>query len=341
MKLEVPVRIFDPALPFERHEVSDPDVDTWHPYSIITKNARAKVPFAETIREENLPLSGGMHVRAPLVKVGFQIGSLSLESCQAFVVDSGYHDVLLGREALEQLFSVGWAATKTARVATPAKDDPSALAIQLYPVSGAPTVAQFETMLRGQRRLHNLALLTLNEVVLSPKERGAFLVGEEVGIPEEHRLRLTWVDSGSIWITLRSGCSKALRYVAKFFDTSASAKLAEQLSDAQAAENRAHISRETRDKTAARINEEEDRLRAENIHKTYSAWRAEVRDRVNFTDEMIDRSEDAEERQRLKMGRDAAIAELVETQMLPIVRNVPRPDWDDGTLRLPPPKKRE
>ena len=49
------------------------------------------------------------------------------------------------------------------------------------------------------------------------------------------------IESGSIWMSMKSGSQSALKYLGSLFETGASARLAEQLANAQTAEANAQI----------------------------------------------------------------------------------------------------
>lgn len=127
-----------------------------------------------------------------------------------------------------------------------------------------------------------------------------------------------------------------LKRLGSVFDTSASAKLAQQLADAKSAETAANISSDIRNATASRLQTEQEMLQAENIRKTYETWRKEAKVRIKFMDDLIVQVQDEEMRNVLRKKKDEAILELAEQQILPMVRNIPRPfEPPDGVLFLP------
>lgn len=335
--LKVKARVYDPAVPFKMFDVHNPAIDTWHDFVLITKKARAYVSQIPEIRQETLRLSGGMSMKVPLIEIGLQIGSIKIDGVEALVVDEGHHDLLLGSEILDRIFRVGHTNEPEARVTSVAKDDPTGLALELYPVKSPVELKFFESVLRHQRRLYNIFLVSLGEIPEPSLEVLDDVINSEDTIPERLRLKLSWIDSGSIWITLVSGSEKALKYLASLYEKGASAKLAQQIADANKAETEAEISQATRDSVAQRIKEEEHMLRTENIAKTYEAWRNEIRANLDFTDELISQISNKQLANELKTLKDEAIIEIVKQKILPIVRNVPRPYGpDDRALLLPP-----
>ena len=138
---------------------------------------------------------------------------------------------------------------------------------------------------------------------------------------------------------MKSGSLKTLKRISSIFDTSASAKLAQQIADSKKAENEAHISQQTRDATAAKIVEEEEMLKYSNIKKSYDVWRREAKARIKFLDEMIDSVESNEMAKELRKRKDEAILALVDQELLPMVQNIPKPrEALDGIVLLPSPE---
>jgi hypothetical protein len=333
--LDVPVRIFDPALPHVTYHIDSPGVDTWHEHVLVLRRTADLIPHIPQEKRGELRLSGGMVMEVPEIDIGIQIGSIRIERIAALVVDRGLHGILLGSSVLERVFSMGQPNESEVRTTNRWKDDPAALAVELYPLRMPLSMLELESFLSAKRRLFNISLIASGEVRLPAGASVGEAVRLDVGIPPELRLKLSWIDSGSIWLTLTSGSGKALKQLAAVFETGADAKLAHKVSEAPQG---AAISQATRDLTAAQISEEQDRLRIENIAKAYEVWRNEVRSHIGFLDEMIAKLSDRDQVEALWQERDTAIAEIVEQRLLPIVRNIPRPPAQErGSLLLGPP----
>ena len=335
----IEVRIYDPALPFQTVKCNDPGIDTWHDTCLLTKKALSKLPHIAEKGRKGLKLSGGMSIEVPYVEIGLQVGSLRIAAIEALIVEHGYHDLLLGSVALENALNVGRNKDEGVRVTSASKDDVTALSMELYPVQPPLELRRFEQMIRGQRQLHNVGLIATGELKMPSLEKLSAIIDDDETIPESLRLRLTWIDTGSIWLTLKSGSEKTLKYVASMFQKGASAKLAQEVADAKKNETEAKISDATREATINRILSEQEELKAENISKTYDHWRNETRKRIEFFDEVLKKVSDKSAAEALKAKRDQALITLAEQQLMPIVRNVPQPyEPPEGVRLLPPPR---
>src|SRR5216684_3785923 len=197
--LSVPVHAFDPAIPFKPLNVTSPAIDTWHTRSLITRKLWLELATVPEARQETLELSGGMSIRVPLVEVGVQIGSIKVQRVECLVVDAGYHELLLGSLAIEQAFSLG---RDEARVASPWKDDAEALSLQYYPVEPWVDVRAIENMFNAQRRLYNVLLFAQRVVATPSAGELTDAVRFDIGIPQDLRLKLTWIDLGHIQVLI-------------------------------------------------------------------------------------------------------------------------------------------
>lgn len=338
-ELSIKVEIFDPAIPFDLHEIEDPAIDTWHQTSLITKEARAKLPYVKEKGTGRLALSGGMSMQVPIVEIGVKIGTIKIKSIEVLVVDDGFHDILLGSSIIKDSFELGTPGKEDASVVSPWKEDSESLSLKIFYVEAPFDQIKFEKYLSAFRKLYNIALIAGDEVSLSKDRDISEIIDNDSGIPADKRLKISWIDSGSIWMGLKSGSLKTLKRISSIFDTSASAKLAQQIADSKKAENEAHISQQTRDATAAKIVEEEEMLKYSNIKKSYDVWRREAKARIKFLDEMIDSVESNEMAKELRKRKDEAILALVDQELLPMVQNIPKPrEALDGIVLLPSPE---
>ena len=331
---EFEVWIFDPVAPFNKFSMALPVLDTWHKYTLITRSARARIPQVPDDGTESLALSGGMSIEVPCVSIGLRIGTIDFPKVKALVVDDGQHEVLLGSELINRAFTIGEHDEDRASVWSEWKDDPAALSVELYPIEAPFPLHYFESFLTQQRRLYNILLLLDGVIDVAGVEDVGSFVDHDSGIDANFRLQLSWIDSGSIWTSLKSGSVNTLRRLAHLFDASASAKLAQQVADASMAETKASILRDTRDTTARRIREEQEMLIAHNRKITHDIWRTDAKERIKFFDELLEQVDDDERHRQLSRLKDEAIAELVNTQLLPMVRNIPRAHQSPEGLSL-------
>jgi hypothetical protein len=281
-----------------------------------------------------------MSVTVDSIEIGVVVGSIVIERLKVLVVDNGEHDLLLGRDAFDHVFDVAQPGQSEVRVSSPWKDDSEALALELYPIGGPVDLRRFGQFLESLRRLHNLGLIAGGAVSSTLQNIDTLLVDDE-GVPSTLRLKLTWIDSGSIWITLKSGSKAALTYVARFFETGATARLAQEVAASQDADNQAQINQAVRDETIQRIKSEQERLRMENLVATHQAWRNDALRQLEWIDDLLKRVEDNELRLALKRRRDDTIRAMVEQPLMPIVRNVPHEPETRSDFMLPPAPREE
>jgi hypothetical protein len=340
-------------MPFKKIKTKDPTIDTWHNNVLITKKLRSKIPHVSDIGEKELRLSGGMLMSVPSVEIGLQIGSIQIPKICALVVDHGYHEILLGSGVFDQIFKerdeqdngrkTDSKSDDPFRYSSKAKEDPSALSIELYPTKTSFSLHQFENTIKNQRIIYNITLIATKHIQvegLSVSKIDQIIENDE-GIPDDLSLKVSSIESGSIWISMKSGCQTALKYLGSLFTTGASAKLAEQLANAKNSEINAEISEETRNEVASQIRTEQEKLKAENIQQTYEIWRKELRAQLVFLDELINQSTNPDVAAKLKDQKNQAILQMAEQQMVPIVRNIPGSyvSIDNNIPALPSPRK--
>lgn len=322
--------IFDPAIPFEKVKVAKPEIDVWHPQVLITEEIIDQLPHVERDRRAELHVSSGMKIEVPLVTIGIEVGKMVVEDVEALVVNHGPHGIILGKNILHRIFRSGddnifldehydeGGATLKHEI------DEDSLVVEYYPVQEPYSSKSLEEVLRSQRVLHNIALIASGYMKSDvSKESVNDVLENDTGIHDAYRLKVTSIEEGSVWISLKSGSQKALNYVGSIFEKGASAKLAQEVSEAKKAETDAEISKETRDASIVAIISEKQRLNAENIHKTYETFRSECKAQLAFFDDLINESSNSELKSILKEKKDQAILSLAEQKMVPIVRNVP------------------
>jgi hypothetical protein len=131
-----------------------------------------------------------------------------------------------------------------------------------------------------------------------------------------------------------------LQYVSHLFEMGASAKLANELAQAGKTELDLSISQELREETRRKLALEANALSAASIGKTYDTWRKDVRANMKLFNDLIKEISDPQIQKVLLDKKDQAIIGLVEQQLMPIVRNVPRAAFAgevEALSREPPP----
>lgn len=347
--LDATVWIFDPVMPFEKVRAKDPGIDTWHDQVLISQELRDKLSQVTDAGKQSLNVSGGVRMNVQSVEIGLQIGVVQLPKILALVVDEGIHDLVLGSNVFGQIFKASQASKyldsteESVRFTSFEKEDPNALSFELYPVDTPFPIKRLERSLQHQRTLYNIGLIASKEVQVEGLSAELIdrVIDDDEGIPENLVLQLSFIDRGSIWVSLKSGSQATLKYLGSLFNTGASAKLSEQLAESKKAEIEVSISEATRNAVANQVISENEKLSAENIRATYETWRDELRSQLSFLDELIEHANDDAVKEQLQRRKNEAILQMADQQMVPVVRNVPGSylsyDGDD-VPKLPEPK---
>jgi hypothetical protein len=339
--LNATVKIFDPALPFKTFHSAHTGLDTWHRFVLIKASLRKELLHLPTIGEESLNVSGGMSIKVPKIEIGLQIGSIRIGRAEALVVDEGDYDMLIGSDVLGQIFDFGNhgavhdGSPTEVRVSSARKDDPTSLSVELFPVQLLIEIKQFEYILRYIRQLYNVLFIVSNDHSFPVRSLDGAVFADELIAPGA-RLQLAWIDSGSIWLTLK-GSLKVLRSLASLFRFAADAKLEQQLAEAEDAKEKFAIDRATREATIREIIADKEKLANDHREATYSQWLEHTLKNINIFNDLIAQVSDPAKAERLKILKDDAITHIVEQQLLPVVRNYPLPfDPNETQLKLPP-----
>jgi len=351
--IDAQVWVFDPVVSFKKVAAREPGIETWYDEVIITKKLRDKIPHVADTGRKVVRLPGLMSMSVPSIEIGLQIGNIQIPKTSALVIDEGHHEIILGRSIFRIIFkereeqpkdTESWnQSDEPFHYSSKTKEDTSALSVELYPVETPFSLHNLEKTIRCQRVIYNITLVAQKDIQVEGLSANEIdqIIENDVGIPSNLALQVSCIESGSIWMSLKSGSQKALKYFGSLFETGASAKLSEQLANAKKAEGNAQISEATRNEVAAQIRAEQEKLRVENIQQTYEIWRNELRSQLSFLDELIEHTTDDAVAEQLKDRKNQAILQMAEQQMVPIVRNVPGSflSYDNGVPILPPPPK--
>ena len=284
-----------------------------------------------------------MYLKAPYLYIGAQIGSVRFDKFEVLVVDNGSYDILLGKNVFDSLFKMQTEQdTNTVSFSSNNKEDSSPLSFEIYPVEYPFDLLNFEKAMKNLRILHNIALLADKSIKVNNFDQQLIdnMLKNDYGIPDQLKLKVGILDNGSIWVSLKSGSIAGLKYVASFFERGAVAKLSQEVANSQKNEVEANINKETREATIEKILSENEKLKAENIHETYQAFRKECRARLQFFDEIIEQVSDTQLKEQIVKQKQALI-EMANLQMVPIVRNVTGSYFSingPDMPALPPPK---
>lgn len=342
-RLNIEIYVYDPALPFQLHKLDSVGVDTWHEYALLNRKVLEKLKYLKPEKDGVLKLSGGMRMSVPIIEIGLQIGNIKMDNVEALVVDEGSYDVLLGEQAINKIFKIGTPQQKETEskgflipstITSKQKDDPDALSLELYPIKKPFDVRYLENFLRLQRRLYNILLIASGEIEVEDETQLSSIIDDDKMIPEDLRLKVSWIDSGSIWVSLTSGSERVLQLLSTLFEVSATAELEYlKFRTEKQVTGRVEVSQNTRENTLLSILEEQEKLSEEEIENTYNNWRKSVMKRLEFFEELIAQVDREDIRRQLIERKDKAIFEIVHQQLFPVVKNIPH---GDGLSPYPP-----
>jgi hypothetical protein len=301
-----------------------------------------------------------MTVERPIVRVGIQINNIKALPVEFFVVDDGPAPLLLGSEFIKSLFNAGpgtlkrsdQSATVSVRVESESKYAAETIGIRLVPEKDSIDALQLERFLRGVREIHNVAVISntgLHQHDDWPGEAGPDAKRNAVRATIENDgslasgsvLEITWIEAGSIWLSLASGSKAALSWIAQIFDKSMDARLRASVAGAAAAEEDAEIKRLTREEIARARSLEARRASVEQIRKTREEWRRMILAEVDFREKLKEKIRDDVVREQVGQSLDKALKDVIDSDFLPVIENIPKiPPEERDQLPAAPKRQR-
>lgn len=319
-RFEVPVRVFDPATPFETHAVERPVLDSWHSSVLVHRRVLDRIPALEVVGRGEVPTSGGLGMMADIVEVGLQLGDLRLPRVQAMRVDSGRNDLVLGHKVVEQALRLGGGG---AQVFSAAREDPKTMALELRPLDPALELGRVLAFLGALQELFALAVLGAEDTPTPPP---TLLDGGEdlsAALTPSQRLAVTWMGSDPPSLCLGSSRLQELATMARVLRVDAAAELASEVADILDRSSRTMILAEKRNQTATAMHAQAVQLRAD-PGQAHAAWVQELDERLGF---LARRGERLGARDLVE-GFDARVRaarqRLVGARLLPVCRRIPR-----------------
>lgn len=285
-----------------------------------------------------------MSVDRPRVRVGIQINNIRALPIELFVVDDGPAPLLLGSDFLRLLFAIdkgraidggGTFSKASAIVSVEAeeKQDADSVGIRLIPEKGSVDALQLERFLRGIREIHNIAVLAntnLHDHDDWPQDDHQARTGavretieNDLSLYNENTLTISWVETGSIWLSLKSGSKAALSWVSQLFEKSMDARMRATIAAAASAEEDATVKAMTRDDVVRAKSLEQRRLAAEEIRKTREEWQQTVLEEIDFKEKLAKKIKNDDVREELQRKLQSAIADIVASNFMPVIENVP------------------
>jgi len=340
--------IFDPIRFTTSTDVSDFIVDTWFSHSIITQDLFTRLPGLPTLGTGRVIASSGMGMTRPRVEIGVQINNLRALPITAYVMDSGPSDLLLGSDFLRLLFDMGLEKPIDAPLATiepPTKRAKTSLALRLLSESESFAVTDLERFIGALRSIHNCAVVVErgmpqqgdwpeNETGTVLADAVRLTVTRDANLSGQDRLTVTWVESGSIWITLKSGAKTGLTWLSQIFKQTMDAKLEKTIAEATSAHEKAKIAEMTREDIAQAKKAEARFKTAAAVRKARAEWHDMVLGEIDFKKALCERVKDDRLKEELSKQLETAIADMANTKLLAMVEHLPDlPETEH--LRLP------
>lgn len=317
-------------------------LDTWHSKGLMLSSFFDKLTGVSPVGKTSVMLSGGMSIERPLVKVGIQIGNIKALPVEFALIDDGVTPVLFGSDFLELVFDIqakGIAESDQdfdetlVSIDSPAKYDPNSLGIRLIPENQSIDALQLERFLRSVREVHNICLIACDhlhqhgdwpeESTQSKVAAVRSTIKSDEGLYDSNTLRISWVENGSIWLSLKSGSKSALSWLSQIFEKSTDARLRKTIAEAASAEEDATIKQLTRDEIARAKAWEQRNNAAKHIKATRKQWHETVLGEIDFRAKLAEKIVDPDIRAEAEKQMDKAISDLVSSNFLPVIENIP------------------
>jgi len=329
--------VFDPIRFTTCTKIDDFIVDTWFDHAIITQNLFTRLPGLPTLGTGQIIASSGMGMTRPRVEIGVQINNIRALPITAYVVDSGPSDLLLGGDFLRLLFAMGLECPSDSPKATiepPSKREKTALALRLLSEVGQFAITDIDKFIAALRNIHNCAVIVERGMYQHNDwpniEREAAVIDAinrtittDAYMSENDRLQITWIESGSIWITVRSGAKSGLTWLSQLFRQTMDAKLEKTISEATSAREKAKIAEMTREDIALAKKAEAELKTASAIRKAREEWRKTIIDEIDFRRVLSSKIQDKMVKAALEKQIDSAINNIAESGMLGLVEHLP------------------
>jgi hypothetical protein len=343
--LNIDCRIFDPIRITTLTRTNKFIVDTWFSTGLIANSLYRQLPGIEVVGTGELHLSSGMTVHRPLLRVGIQINNIRALPIDLFVVDDGPAPLLLGSDFVRSLFKIGAKSPATLGSSGPItpgeisldveeKYDPESIGIRLLPIEGSIETLQLERFLRGIRAVHNIGIIANSglhqhddwpDKGSEEKKRQAVreTIRNDRSLGSDNTLVISWIEEGSVWLSLKTGAKAAMSWLAQIFEKSMDARLRSTISAAALAEEEVQIKQLTREEIANAKSWEQRRFAANQIRQTREEWRKLVLGEIDFRKKLTERISDPIVRKEAEQSLQQALSDLVDSDFLPIIEHVP------------------
>lgn len=343
--LDLDCTIFDPIRITTSATVPHFIIDTWHESGLILRSCYEQLPGLQTEGMGRVMLSSGMCIDRPRVKLGVQIGNIRGVPVDFFVVDHGAAPLLFGSKFLMQLFNIqsrpigvpsvwpGPSGPGGVTLEPPEKYAEDTLGIRLVPSEATVNALQLERFLLAVRQIHNVGVIATTGLHQHDDWQGEKSAAKITAVREtinrdrslwdENTLQVTWVETGSVWISLKSGAKSAFSWLTQIFEKTTDARMRSAIAAAATAEEEAAIAKLTRDDIVRAKSWEQKRIAGENIRATREEWQKAVLSEIDFRQVLAKRIKDKVVREEAQKNLDSALHELVASGFMPLIEQVP------------------
>lgn len=312
-------------------------VDTWYDHGLITQELYTRLPGLPTLETGRVLMSSGMAMMRPRIEIGVQINNIRALPVTVYIVDQGPADLLLGGDFLRLLFDMGVDVPiefPRATIEPPSKREKTALAVRLLSESEGFTVTDFERFVGALRTIHNCSVVVEREMLDHgdwPREERERRIRQavaetllrDVNLSSEDRLQISWIESGSIWVTIKSGAKSGVAWLSKLFRLTMDAKLEKTMAEAATAREKEEIARLTREEIVHAKRAEEKLKTAKAIRKAREEWRKTLLEEIDFREQLCNRVKDDIVRKALLEQFDSAIEEISTSKLYAMIEHEP------------------
>ncbi len=333
----IPCTVFDPIRFTTSTEVPRFIVDTWFSHGLITQDLFTRLPGIPTLGTGRVEASSGMATIRPRVEIGIQINNIRALPISVYIIDTGPSDLLLGGDFLKLLFEIGFSVSEDSPRATiepPTKREKISLALRLLSESERFTVTELERFIGALRTIHNCSIVIergmyqhgdwpcnrRDEAIKDAVER---TVLRDAQLSDQDRLLVTWIESGSIWVTIKSGAKSGIAWLSQLFRLTMNAKLEKTMAEAASAREKAKVAELTREQIVLAKRAEARLREAESLRREREEWRKMVLGEIDFRDEVRDRIEDKVVQDAVLHHVDSALKELGESRVYALIEHTP------------------
>lgn len=334
-KLYHECEVFDPIRFTTKTKIPNFILDTWFFHGLISRNLYERLPGIEIQKTSKVEMSSGMYVNQPEIQIGVKINNFKALPITVNVVENGPSDLLLGSDFVELLFQLGKKEEDISlpRIIYEAEEKYSSESVGLRLLSDSKTIESYEVekFLQSLRKIHNCGVIVSEGMHMHNDWNNIDqkyntirkTINENYHLSMESSLRISWTDSGSIWLSLVSGSKKAFSWISQLFEKSMDARLRATMAKATSAEEEAEIAKLTRDEIVKAKKWEQRKTSAENFRKTRKEWQDTILSEIDFKKKLLEEVKDDKVREIVQNELDNAIKELFNSRIYPIVENIP------------------